>query len=150
MNYEVTINDVEAMRVAYTRYKGDVLKANTVFPSVFKSIRGKTNGAPFFNIIQMNPETKIGEIELCVPTLETPSQSGIEVKELPHVKAVSVTHVGPYEQMDEAYRAITRYANDHKLELVPPFREVYIKGPGLVLKGNPKNYITEIIFPIKE
>ncbi|HBH0630399.1 TPA: AraC family transcriptional regulator, partial [Clostridioides difficile] len=31
-----------------------------------------------------------------------------------------------------------------------PWREVFIKGPGMLIKGNPDNYITEIIFPLKE
>jgi len=31
-----------------------------------------------------------------------------------------------------------------------PFREVYIKGPGMFLKGNPEKYITEIIFPLEK
>jgi hypothetical protein len=25
-----------------------------------------------------------------------------------------------------------------------PFRESYIKGPGLIIKGDPKNFLTEI------
>lgn len=25
-----------------------------------------------------------------------------------------------------------------------PTREVYLKGPGMIFKGNPKNYLTEI------
>ena len=25
-----------------------------------------------------------------------------------------------------------------------PSREVYVKGPGMIFKGNPKNYLTEI------
>lgn len=31
-----------------------------------------------------------------------------------------------------------------------PTREVYVKGPGLIFKGNPKNYLTEIQLPFKE
>jgi hypothetical protein len=29
-------------------------------------------------------------------------------------------------------------------------REVYVKGPGLIFKGNPKDYLTEIRLPFKE
>ena len=28
-----------------------------------------------------------------------------------------------------------------------PTREVYVKGPGLIFKGNPKNHLTEIQLP---
>lgn len=150
MEYQIEIRDIEPIRVAYIPYKGIVTEANKVFPNVFKSIRGKTNGAPFFSYLAMNPETKIGEMELCVPTAEMPAGNGIEIKEIPRIKAVCVTHIGSYETMHKAYAAIDKFSAENRLQLVPPFREVFIKGPGMLMKGNPDKYITEILFPIKE
>ncbi|MDQ0150266.1 GyrI-like domain-containing protein [Eubacterium multiforme] len=150
MKYNIEIREIEPMRVAFIRYKGLVTEANKVFPNVFKSIRGKVNGAPFFNYLKMNSKTKFGDIELCVPTDMIPSGNGIEVKETNRVKAICVTHIGPYETMFNAYEIIDAYAAQNKLELMSEFREVFIKGPGMFLKGNPDKYITEIIFPIKE
>jgi effector-binding domain-containing protein len=150
MEYQIEVRDIESIRVAFLQYKGIATEANKFFPNVFKSIQGKTNGAPFFCYYVMNPETKMGEMDLCVPTEETPVESGIEVKEMPHIKAVCATHTGSYETLYQAYGAIDQYAAEHKLQLQPPFREVYIKGPGMLLKGNPDKYITEILFPIKE
>lgn len=150
MEYQIEVRDIEPIRVAFLHYKGVATEANKVFPNVFKSIRGKTNGAPFFCYYVMNQETKTGEMDLCVPTEETPVGNGIEVKEMPYIKAVCATHTGPYETLYQAYGAIDQYAAEHKLKLQPPFREVYIKGPGMFLKGNPDKYITEILFPIKE
>lgn len=72
MEYQIEIRDIEPIRVAFLRYKGIVTGANKVFPSVFQSIKGKTSGAPFFCYYVMNPETKMGEMDLCVPTEETP------------------------------------------------------------------------------
>lgn len=150
MNYEIEIRDIEPIRVAYIRYQGIATEANKVFPKVFQSVRGKTNGAPFFNYLSMNPETKTGDMELCVPTAEVPAGNGIEIKEMPRIKAVCVTHIGSYETLNNAYAAIDKYAAENSLKLVPPFREVFIKGPGMMLKGNPDKYVTEILFPIKE
>jgi len=150
MNYTIEIRDIEPIRVAFMPYKGLVTEANKVFPNVFKSIRGKTNGAPFFCYYVMNPETKLGELDLCVPTAETPVGNGIEIKEMPRIKAVCVTHIGSYETMQGAYAEIDKYAAEHGIQLQPPFREVFIKGPGMVVKGNPDKYVTEILFPIKE
>lgn len=149
MQYQIEIREIESVRVAYMKYKGIATEANRVFPNVFKSIRGKVNGAPFFSYLSMNPETKQGEMELCVPTAETPVGNGIEVKEMPRIKAVCVTHIGSYETLPLAYAAIDKYAADNGLILTPPFREVFIKAPGMFLKGNPDKYITEIQFPIK-
>ena len=150
MNYEVEIRDIEPIRIVFMRYKGFVTEANKVFPNVFKSIRGKSNGAPLFCYYSMNPETKYGELDLCVPTAETPIGNGIKVKELPRIKALCITYVGSYETMQGAYAAIDSYAAEHGIQIQPPFREVFIKGPGMFSKGNPDKYITEIVFPIRE
>lgn len=149
MQYQIEIRETPPVRVAYMKYKGIATEANKIFPNVFKSIRGKVNGAPFFSYLAMNPETKQGEMELCVPTVENPAGNGIEVKEMPRIKAVCVTHIGSYETLPLAYAAIDKYAADNGLILTLPFREVFIKAPGMFLKGNPDKYITEIQFPIK-
>lgn len=150
MDYQIEIRDIEPIRVAYMKYIGVATEANKVFPNVFKSIMGKSSGAPLFSYLSMNGETKVGEMELCVPTEVTPNGNGIEVKELPRIKAVCLTHVGSYETLFHAYDAIDEYAKENKLILAPPFREVFIKGPGMLMKGNPDKYITEVQFPILE
>ena len=110
MEYKIEIREIEPLCVAYMSYEGDVTKANRVFPKVFQSIHGKTNGAPFFNYLSMNPETKQGALELCVPTDEVPCTQDIEVKRMPRIKAVCVTHIGSYATLPLAYAAIDQYA----------------------------------------
>ncbi|WP_297425352.1 GyrI-like domain-containing protein [Clostridium sp.] len=127
MNYQIEIKDIEPIRVAFIKYKGIVTEANKVFPNVFKSIKGKSNGAPFFCYYVMDQKTKIGEMELCVPTAEIPNGNGITVKDIPRIKAICVTHIGPYETMGKAYEAIDCYAKENNLTLQRPFREVFIK-----------------------
>ncbi len=85
-------------------------------------------------------------MDLCVPTAENPNGNVITIKEIPRVKAVCVTHVGPYNTMQKVYEAIDRFAQKNKLKLKPPFQEVFIKGPNIILKENSDKYITEIIF----
>ncbi|SHI94585.1 effector-binding domain-containing protein [Clostridium cavendishii DSM 21758] len=150
MNYTVEIKNIESIRIAYMQYKGVVTESNKFFPNVFKSIKGNSNGSPFLCYYSLDKKSKIGELELCVPTNETPNKNGISVKETPRIKALCTTHIGSYENLFLAYEAITQYALEHSISLKMPFREVYIKGPGMFLKGNPNKYITEIIFPIEE
>ena len=54
---------------------------------------------------------------------------------------------GPYDQLGRSYAKMLQHANDRKLNLALPTREVYVKGPGMIFKGNPKNYLTEIQLP---
>ena len=41
------------------------------------------------------------------------------------------------------------YAKENNIEIDVPSRLIYHKGPGRIFKGNPENYITEVIIPIK-
>lgn len=150
MNYQIEIKDIEPVRVAAMRYKGPAAEASKVFPNVFKAIKGKSNGAPFFCYYAIDQETKNAEMELCVPTAETPNGNGVTAKDMPRVKAVCLTHVGSYDTLPMAYEAIHRHIQENGLSIQPPWREVYIKGPGMIIKGNPNQYITEILFPLKE
>lgn len=88
MSYMIEIRDIEPVRVAFMRYQGLACEANKVFPKVFKAIRGKANGAPFFCYYAMDPQTRMGELELCVPTAETPVSGGIEIKEMPRITEI--------------------------------------------------------------
>lgn len=63
------------------------------------------------------------------------------------VKALHTIHYGGYDTLYLAYRAVFKYANAHTLEILTPIREIYIKSPKMIFKGNPDNYITEILFP---
>ncbi len=89
-------------------------------------------------------------MDLCVPTAQTPNSDGITLRDIPGQKVICLTHVGPYDTLPMAYEAIAHYAKEKGLTVQPPWREVFIKGPGMILKGNPKKYITEILFPLKE
>lgn len=150
MTYHVDIREIESMRVAFIKYKGIATEANKLFPNVFKAIRGKANGAPFIYYYSFCQETKMGEMDLCVPTDMEPFGNGVEIKKIPGTKVLCTTHVGGYELLHNAYEAIEEYAAQNKIQLGMPYREVYVKGPGMLLKGNPHKYISEIIFPIRE
>lgn len=150
MSNQITIKEIEPVRVAYKSYKGNVLEAGKHMPTIFKSIKGKNNGTPFFCIINVDESTGIGELDLCVPTMETPNTNDVFIKEMPRIHAVSLIHQGGYDSLPESYQKIAKYIDEHGFTVVGPCREVYIKGPGPILKGNPDNYITEILLPIEE
>lgn len=150
MTYEVRVKEMESMRVAYIKYHGKVQEANKIFPIVFRAIRGRSNGAPFFNYLDLDPQTQIGYMELCVPTIEKVNSESVLIKTIPARKVLSTVHKGPYEKIMDGYKVLKKYSMDEGIELEPGFREIFIKGPGLLIKGNPNNYLTEIQFVIRE
>lgn len=48
MNCKIEIKNIESVTVATMRYNGPMTEATKYFPNVFKAIKGKSNGAPFF------------------------------------------------------------------------------------------------------
>ena len=149
MNYEIKIMDIEPVLAATLRFNGKHKDAGKHFPDIYKALKGKSSGPPFF--CYFNKEIQeIADIELCVPVSEKKELRGIIVKELPRIKAVSTVHTGSYETIGNAYQALTEYILEKQLKTDIPSREVYIKGPGMFFKGNPDKYITEIIIPLKE
>jgi effector-binding domain-containing protein len=46
-----------------------------------------------------------------------------------------------YHQLPRSYGRIFDYIKEKKLKAVAPIREIYLKGPGMIFKGNPKNYL---------
>ncbi len=69
---------------------------------------------------------------------------GIEVRDLPGGHCVALVHKGPYDEMGRSYAKVFDYIKEHGHQVEMPTREVYLKGPGMIFKGNPKRYLTEI------
>lgn len=59
-------------------------------------------------------------------------------------KAVTIIHQGSFDTLGKSYEKIFLYLESNKLTPVYPSREIYLKGPGMIFKGNPEKYLTEI------
>ena len=87
---------------------------------------------------------ELANYEACVPIRKGSDVEGITVRQLPGGRAVTLLHKGPYDELGRSYERILSYIKEKGYEVQVPSREVYIKGPGMIFKGNPKNYLTEI------
>ncbi len=150
MNYQIEVKEIAPISVASIRYKGKYSDVGKYIGTLYKAVKGDAAGAP----IQLYHDAEYMEdgadLELCVPTKKNVSHPDVTVKKLPTIKALCTTHVGSYEKLNLAYKALVDYANEHSLNCVTPSREIYVKGPGMIFKGNEENYVTEIIIPIEE
>ncbi|MBZ0258338.1 hypothetical protein K8I31_19885, partial [bacterium] len=48
------------------------------------------------------------------------------------------------------YEMIIAYIKEKEIKIQCPSREIYLKGPGMIFRGNPKKYLTEIQFMIDD
>lgn len=149
MNYKVEVRDIEPVTVASIRFKGKYNNVGNYIGRIYKAVIGKAAGAPF-NLYYDTEYKEEADIELCVPTTRLISDISVTAKTLSAIKAISTIHKGSYSTLNLAYKTLIDYAAKHNLTCLPPSREVYIKGPGMIFKGNENNYITEIIIPYQE
>ena len=87
---------------------------------------------------------------LCVPVKGMVQASGISCRKLPGCRTISTIHKGGYDELGFAYKALLDAAYERNLQPVSPSREIYRKGPGLIFRGNPSNYVTELMSPVRE
>lgn len=150
MNYEIQVRSFDPIKVAAIRYKGKYSDVGKYIGKIYGAVKGKAAGAPFNLYYDSEYKEEDADIEICVPITGDISSNAVNIKVLPKIKAICTTHVGSYEKFSSAYKAVIDYAESHNLKCSVPSREVYLKGPGMIFKGNPDKYITEIIVPIEE
>jgi effector-binding domain-containing protein len=136
------------MLIAGVRMRGRYSECGKGFSKIGRGM-GRYIAGPSF-LLHHDTEYKEddADFEACFPVRQSKQVDGIQVRELPGAKCVSLLHKGPYERMGPSYAKVLKYVKDKGYRVVMPTREVYIKGPGMIFKGNPKNYLTEIQIPV--
>jgi DNA-binding transcriptional MerR regulator len=142
--HEVQEKTLDPMLMAGVRMKGCYGDCGKGFSKVARNFGRYLAGKPFLLHYDCEYKENDADFEACVPVRQSKAVEGISVRELPGGRCVSLMHKGPYEQLGPSYAKITQYIKDKGYRVIMPTREIYIKGPGMIFKGNPKNYLTEI------
>ncbi len=149
MSYTVSEVAIPAMKIAGIRFQGQYSEIGMYFEKLFKVVQSRVSGIPITCYYSLEYSEK-ADIEVCVPVSEEINCDGVFTRNMLGSKALHVTHIGKYEELKSAYRALFDYANENQLSYESPLIEMYEKGYGTTMAGNPEKYITEIYLPIKE
>ncbi len=145
----VELKDVPALYFAGLRSTGrwDEIGAN--FNTVGRKA-GRWIGGPAMSLCYDGEYKDDADYEAGFPLRRPKEISGLDCRELPAVRCVTLIHRGPYTELGRSYERLLEFINARKLSWGPPTREVYLKGPGMFFRGNPKKYATEIQIPVRE
>lgn len=149
-NFEIEEKEVETILVAGYRMKGKYQEIGIGFAKLGKKFGRHINGKSLGLYYDGEYKEDDADFEACFPIRKGKSEDGIEVRELKGGKCMSLIHKGPYDTLHESYKQIFTAFNEKGYEKLLPTREVYLKSPGMIFKGNPKNYLTEIQLFITE
>jgi DNA-binding transcriptional MerR regulator len=147
--FQVEEKQIDTLLIAGYRMKGRYDEIGKGFAKLGKVFGRHINGKAMSLYYDCEFKEDGADFEPCFPVRKGTDSDGISVRELKGGKAVTLIHQGQYELLNESYKKIFAYINAKGYKTKLPSREVYLKGPGMIFKGNPKNYLTEIIIMIK-
>lgn len=150
MTYHVEEKQIPAQSVLSVRHTGAYGDCGPLLGPMYREAGGKAAGAPFHLLYDNCFRDGDAELEICLPVRGAVRCKTSRQIEIPACRAVCVTHTGPYNSLNLAYKAAFDYMAAHGLKAALPTRLIYEKGPGMLLRGNPNKYVTHVIIPIKE
>jgi effector-binding domain-containing protein len=142
--YEVTEKTLPDQRVATIRWKGKYGETGKALGRVARLVGRHAAGAPFNLYHDADYKEEDADIESGFPVHEVKPGRDVSVKVLPGGRCVSLIHRGSYDSLGRSYERLFEYIQQRGYEPLTPSREIYLKGPGMILRGNPKNYLTEL------
>lgn len=141
---------VESLQVAGLRWKGRYSDVGRIFQQLGKLAGRHIRGNPMNLYYETEYKEDDADIETCYPVGDMKPAGTLIVHRLPAGNCVWLVHKGPYEHLSRSYAKIMDYIQENKYQVLLPIREIYRKGPGMIFRGNPKNYLTEIQIMISQ
>ena len=145
----VTEKHLDAVLIAGIRMKGRYSDCGKGFAQLGRSFGRLICGKPLLLHYDSEYREDDADFEACLPIRQSKSVEGTTVRELPRARCVALVHKGPYNQMGRSYAKVLKWIKERNYKVVLPTREVYLKGPGMIFRGNPRNYVTEIQIPVE-
>ncbi len=144
LSLEIEEKDVAPLLMAGVRMKGKYSECGKGFATIGRSLGRQIQGKAFLLHYDQEFRAEDAEFEACLPIRAGKAVEGVSVRELPGGHCVSLVHRGPYDDVGRSYARLLQYIHEKGYKVLTPSREIYLKGPGMIFKGNPKNYLTEI------
>jgi DNA-binding transcriptional MerR regulator len=135
--------------VAGLRWKGKYDETGKAMRQVGKQAGRHIRGKAMNLYYDAEYRDEDADIESCFPVSEMKGTGPIAVHRIGGGKCVYLVHQGPYDQIGRSYAKVMEYVQQKGYEVELPMREVYLKGPGMILRGNPSHYLTEIQVVVK-
>jgi effector-binding domain-containing protein len=149
-SFEVEEKTLEPLRIAGIRMRGRYEECGGAFARLGRALGRYICGKPLLLHFDHEYKEEDADFEACMPVRPGAKASeGISIRDLPGGRCVFLLHKGPYSELRRSYAQILQHVKLHGYEIEVPCREVYINGPGMIFRGNPQKYLTEIQMLLK-
>lgn len=148
--FQIEEKVLDPIQVAGIRMKGRYADCGPAFARIGKSFGRHIRGKPLLLHYDSEYHEDDADFEPCMPIGNGNPVVGISIRQLPGGRCVSLLHKGPYDLLGRSYAKVLDHIRAQGYDVISPTREIYHKGPGMIFRGNPKNYLTEIQMLIKD
>ncbi len=149
-HFEIIEKELPDILIASIRWKGQYSNIGKYFGKLYRAVGRNVCGKPLGLYHDDGYKEADADIEACVPIRNDKKGKGVSIATLKGGLGICLVHKGPYSDIGRSYEQIFAYAKGKGYVLQTPSRETYNKGPGMIFKGNPKNYLTEIVFMVSQ
>ncbi len=138
---------IEDKKIISLTYVGKYSDVGPYIGKLYRVAGSSIVGKPFciYHDLEYKEEAKI---QVCVAVKKEINNGTVGYSVLKGGKAVTLIHVGSYENLGNSYKRIADYMSENNLSSSIPSRELYLKEPGMLLRGNPKKYRTELQYMV--
>lgn len=143
-SYQIEVKELPSLIVAGIRMKGRYDECGSAFGKLGRLLGRHIAGKPLCLYYDGEYRESDADFEPCMPVRKLLSIDGVDVRELRGGTAVTLIHQGLYSELGRSYEKIIRFIKENNYRMLVPSREVFLKGPGMIFKGNPQKYLTEI------
>jgi hypothetical protein len=85
-----------------------------------------------------------------LPELKKKTPIEVKIGYWEYGDTAEIVHSGSYDSESQTVGKLMQYIKEKGYEISGPHEEVYLKGPGMFGKGDPKKYITLIRYQVKK
>ena len=148
-SFEIEIKTIGDQIVVANRWHGQYEQTGREVGKLYRAA-GRHVAGPAINLFHDGEYREQGaDVESCLP-VKKPIVGRTTSVTLKGGEFATLTHRGPYDTISRSYARLFDFINQRGAIPGLPSREVYHKGPGMIFKGNPERYLTEIQIPIGE
>jgi effector-binding domain-containing protein len=151
MKYRITTHEIEPKLILSIRERQPMDDFSAYVGRSFGALFGHLElfgvepaGMPMVIYHDFGPDGV--DAEVCLPIAhELPISGYFQARVLPAATVAKTLHVGPYDDLGEAYDAIMAWIPKHAFDVAGPIQERYLNSPDEV---PPAEYRTQIEVPI--
>jgi DNA-binding transcriptional MerR regulator/effector-binding domain-containing protein len=141
------IKDIEVPEtlVFGLRHRGRSDEIGRLIGQLFRKAGRYTVGGPFCLYYDGDYKEDDADFEVCAPAKRRMGIEGIDCRMLTGGRAATLVHCGPYRSLGVSYERLFDHVRRSGFSVAFPIREEYLKGPGMVVRGDPAKYRTRLM-----